>query len=52
VAGAVEGRPIATVPSRSWFNEIAAFLGPAYLRNAFTKRSDRRTRSITGAPAR
>jgi SAM-dependent methyltransferase len=37
VAGAVEGRPIATAPSRSWFNEIAAFLGPAYLRNAFTK---------------
>ena len=26
-----------TPPSSSWFNEIAAFLGPAYLRNAFTK---------------
>ena len=24
-------------PGGSWFNEIAAFLGPAYLRNAFTK---------------
>ncbi len=24
-------------PSGPWFNEIAAFLGPAYLRNAFTK---------------
>jgi SAM-dependent methyltransferase len=25
------------VPSGPWFNEIAAFIGPAYLRNAFTK---------------
>jgi SAM-dependent methyltransferase len=25
------------VPSGPWFNEIAAHLGPAYLRNAFTK---------------
>ena len=25
------------VPSGPWFNEIARFLGPAYLRNAFTK---------------
>ena len=25
------------VPSGPWFNEIAEFLGPAYLRNAFTK---------------
>jgi SAM-dependent methyltransferase len=24
-------------PRGAWFNEIAAFLGPAYLRNAFTK---------------
>ncbi|MGZ4677090.1 MAG: class I SAM-dependent methyltransferase [Acidimicrobiia bacterium] len=24
------------VPKNAWFNEIAAFLGPAYLRNAFT----------------
>jgi hypothetical protein len=24
------------VPSGPWFNEIAYFLGPAYLRNAFT----------------
>jgi SAM-dependent methyltransferase len=28
---------IPPVPSGPWFNEIAAFLGPAYLRNAFTK---------------
>ena len=26
-----------SVPDGPWFNEIAAFLGPAYLRNAFTK---------------
>jgi SAM-dependent methyltransferase len=25
------------VPDGPWFNEVAAFLGPAYLRNAFTK---------------
>jgi len=25
------------VPSGPWFNEVARFLGPAYLRNAFTK---------------
>jgi SAM-dependent methyltransferase len=25
------------IPAGPWFNEIAAFLGPAYLRNAFTK---------------
>jgi len=26
-------------PSGAWFNQVAKFLGPAYLRNAFTKRS-------------
>jgi SAM-dependent methyltransferase len=26
-----------SAPERPWFNEIARFLGPAYLRNAFTK---------------
>jgi hypothetical protein len=36
------------VPPGPWFNAIARHLGPAYLRNAFTKRSDRLTRSITG----
>ena len=25
------------VPSGPWFNQVAKFLGPAYLRNAFTK---------------
>ena len=25
------------VPEAAWFDELAAFLGPAYLRNAFTK---------------
>ena len=24
------------VPEGPWFNDVAAFLGPAYLRNAFT----------------
>jgi SAM-dependent methyltransferase len=27
-------------PERSWFNDVARFLGPAYLRNAFTKGTD------------
>jgi hypothetical protein len=26
------------VPPGPWFNKLARFLGPAYLRNAFTKR--------------
>ena len=29
--------PTSKAPDGPWFNEIAAFLGPAYLRNAFTK---------------
>lgn len=28
---------VPSVPTQNWFNDIAAFLGPAYLRNAFTK---------------
>ncbi|MDQ1521637.1 MAG: hypothetical protein QOI55_2710, partial [Actinomycetota bacterium] len=30
------GRSEVTPPSGAWFNPLAAFLGPAYLRNAFT----------------
>jgi SAM-dependent methyltransferase len=28
---------VSTAPEEAWFNPIAAFLGPAYLKNAFTK---------------
>jgi SAM-dependent methyltransferase len=28
---------VSEVPDGPWFNEVAAYLGPAYLRNAFTK---------------
>jgi hypothetical protein len=28
-----------SAPGGAWFNPIAAFLGPAYLRNAFVTRS-------------
>jgi SAM-dependent methyltransferase len=31
---------IPPVPDAPWFNEVAAYLGPAYLRNAFTKGTD------------
>jgi hypothetical protein len=33
-------------PTGAWFNPIAEFLGPAYLRNAFTTKTDD-LRSIT-----
>jgi hypothetical protein len=39
-------------PEGAWFNPLARFLGPAYLRNAFTKRPDQRRRSRTGNLAR
>jgi hypothetical protein len=31
-----------------WFNDVARFLGPAYLRNAFTTGSAQRARTRTG----
>jgi 2-polyprenyl-3-methyl-5-hydroxy-6-metoxy-1,4-benzoquinol methylase len=36
-------------PSRDWFNEIAAFLGPAYLRNAFTKGTEQEVEFLVEA---
>jgi SAM-dependent methyltransferase len=37
------------VPERPWFNEIAAFLGPAYLRNAFTKGTEQEVAFLVDA---
>jgi len=34
---------------RAWFNEIAAFLGPAYLRNAFTKGTEQEVAFLVDA---
>jgi SAM-dependent methyltransferase len=36
-------------PSRDWFNPIAAFLGPAYLRNAFTKGTEQEVEFLVDA---
>ncbi len=36
-------------PTGAWFNEIAAFLGPAYLRNAFTKGTLQEVEFLIGA---
>jgi SAM-dependent methyltransferase len=36
------------VPSGPWFNPIAEFLGPAYLRNAFTKGTDQEVDFLDG----
>jgi SAM-dependent methyltransferase len=37
------------VPSRPWFNDVAAFLGPAYLRNAFTKGTEQEVEFLVEA---
>jgi SAM-dependent methyltransferase len=37
------------VPSGAWFNEIAGFLGPAYLRNAFTKGTEQEVEFLVDA---
>jgi SAM-dependent methyltransferase len=37
------------VPSGPWFNEIAAHLGPAYLRNAFTKGTEQEVAFLVDA---
>ena len=37
------------MPSGPWFNPIARFLGPAYLRNAFTKGTDQEVEFLVGA---
>ena len=34
---------------RAWFNEIASFVGPAYLRNAFTKGTEQEVRFLVDA---
>jgi SAM-dependent methyltransferase len=36
-------------PSNGWFNEIARFLGPAYLRNAFTKGTEQEAEFLVDA---
>ncbi|MCI0635788.1 MAG: methyltransferase domain-containing protein [Actinobacteria bacterium] len=35
-------------PKRNWFNPIAEFLGPAYLRNAFTKGTEQELEFLVG----
>ena len=37
------------VPSGPWFNQIAKFLGPAYLRNAFTKGTEQEVAFLVDA---
>lgn len=37
------------MPDRNFFNPIAAFLGPAYLRNAFTKGTEQEVEFLIGA---
>ncbi len=37
------------VPAGPWFNEVAEFLGPAYLRNAFTKGTEQEVDFLVGA---
>jgi 2-polyprenyl-3-methyl-5-hydroxy-6-metoxy-1,4-benzoquinol methylase len=39
----------ATPPRRDWFLPIARFLGPAYLRNAFTKGTEQEVEFLVGA---
>ncbi|MGQ0805849.1 MAG: class I SAM-dependent methyltransferase [Actinomycetota bacterium] len=37
------------LPARDWFNPIARFLGPAYLRNAFTKGTEQEVEFLVDA---
>jgi SAM-dependent methyltransferase len=37
------------MPSGPWFNEVAAFIGPAYLRNAFTKGTEQEVEFLVDA---
>ncbi len=41
--------PPPAVPEELWFNDIAAYLGPAYLRNAFTKGTEQEVEFLVGA---
>ncbi len=43
------GRPDTAGPEGAWFNEIAAFLGPAYLKNAFTKGTEQEVEFLVRA---
>jgi SAM-dependent methyltransferase len=48
----MEGRADVNESGRAdgpWFNEVAAFLGPAYLRNAFTKGTEQEVDFLVGA---
>jgi SAM-dependent methyltransferase len=38
-------------PARDWFNDLARFLGPAYLRNAFTKGTEQEVAFLVDALA-
>jgi SAM-dependent methyltransferase len=40
-----------TAPEPGWFNDVAAFLGPAYLRNAFTKGTEQEVAFLVDALA-
>ena len=40
-----------TAPDEPWFNELARFLGSAYLRNAFTKGTEQEVEFLVGALA-
>jgi SAM-dependent methyltransferase len=40
---------VTSVPARGWFNPLAAFLGPAYLRNAFTKGTEQEVAFLVDA---
>jgi SAM-dependent methyltransferase len=40
---------VAPEPGAAWFNEVARFLGPAYLRNAFTKGTEQEVEFLVDA---
>jgi SAM-dependent methyltransferase len=42
-------RPDVPGPEWAWFNPVARFLGPAYLRNAFTKGTEQEVSFLVGA---
>lgn len=44
-----ESGPAGSGPAGAWFNDLAAFLGPAYLRNAFTKGTEQEVGFVVDA---
>lgn len=44
-----ESGAVASGPTGAWFNALAAFLGPAYLRNAFTKGTEQEVAFLVDA---